>query len=97
MSQYGLIFLAGLAASWHCIGMCGGFACALSGGRRGAQALQRQLLYNAGRVTTYCFLGALAGAITAGICKATPINSHAGKAEPTRSLGSGMASSYGVA
>ena len=72
MSQYGLIFLAGLAASWHCVAMCGGFACALSGGRGGWHATRRQLLYNAGRVTTYCFLGALAGALTAGICTARP-------------------------
>lgn len=71
MSPYGLIFLAGVAASWHCIGMCGGFACALSGGRRGPDAA-RQLLYNAGRVTTYCFLGALAGALTTALCKANP-------------------------
>lgn len=71
MGQYGLIFLAGMAASWHCVGMCGGFACALSGGKRGPDLL-RQLLYNAGRVTTYCFLGALAAALTAGLCKANP-------------------------
>ena len=68
MSQYGLIFLAGIAASWHCVGMCGGFACALSRGCGRADAARRQLLYNAGRVTTYCFLGAVAGALTAGIC-----------------------------
>lgn len=72
MSQYGLMFLAGLAGSWHCAAMCGGFACALSGGCGRADAARRQLLYNAGRVTTYCFLGALAGALTAGICTATP-------------------------
>jgi uncharacterized protein len=72
MSQYGLITLAGIAASWHCAAMCGGFACALSPGQRGGAAARRQLLYNAGRVTTYCFLGALAGALTAGICKASP-------------------------
>jgi uncharacterized protein len=72
MTHYGLIFLAGVAASWHCVGMCGGFACALSGGKRGVDAARRQLLYNAGRVTTYCFLGALAGALTAGICTPRP-------------------------
>lgn len=72
MSEYGLIFLAGMAASWHCIGMCGGFACALSGGRSGADAARRQFLYNAGRLTTYCFLGAAAGAVIAGICAARP-------------------------
>ena len=72
MSQYGLIFLAGIAASWHCVGMCGGFACALSGGCGRADAARRQLLYNAGRVTTYCFLGAVAGALTAGLCTSAP-------------------------
>ena len=72
MSQYALIFLAGFAASWHCVAMCGGFACALSGGRGGMDAARRQLLYNAGRVTTYCFLGAVAGALTAGMCTARP-------------------------
>jgi hypothetical protein len=56
------LFLAGLAGSMHCIGMCGGFACAIGGDARGGVAtLQRQLIYNLGRVTTYCFLGAVVG------------------------------------
>jgi len=29
MSHYIVIFVAGIAGSFHCIGMCGGFACAL--------------------------------------------------------------------
>ena len=33
--EYPLIFLAGLAGSWHCVGMCGGFACALGSDPRG--------------------------------------------------------------
>ena len=65
-----MLFAAGFAGSFHCIGMCGGFACAL--GRdpqhgHGATVL-RHLLYNAGRLTTYCFLGALAGALGQVIC-----------------------------
>lgn len=73
MSTYALIFMAGMAASWHCVGMCGGFACAIAGDRRGRVATaRRQLLYNAGRVTTYCFLGALAGALAAGIGTSSP-------------------------
>jgi sulfite exporter TauE/SafE len=54
------VFAAGVVGSVHCVGMCGGFACALcaSGGR---SLWRRQLLYNLGRVTTYVFLGALAG------------------------------------
>ncbi|MGH8500988.1 MAG: sulfite exporter TauE/SafE family protein [Gammaproteobacteria bacterium] len=57
-----LIFLAGLAGSLHCVGMCGGFACAIGPDPRGRTATAvRHLIYNTGRVTTYCFLGALAG------------------------------------
>jgi sulfite exporter TauE/SafE len=62
LSTYLLIFTAGIAGSMHCVGMCGGFACALGADARGSGAsLRRHLTYNAGRVTTYCFLGALAG------------------------------------
>ena len=60
--QPALIFLAGLAGSLHCVGMCGGFACALGGPGRGTAAgLARHLLYNLGRVCSYGFIGALAG------------------------------------
>jgi sulfite exporter TauE/SafE len=69
MTAYLVIFVAGFAGSFHCLGMCGGFACAL--GRdpqgRGATVL-RHLLYNTGRLTTYCFLGGLAGAFGQVIC-----------------------------
>jgi len=66
MNQYLLIFVAGIAGSFHCIGMCGGFACALGGNavRTGrAATLERHLLYNTGRLTTYVFLGVLAGTL----------------------------------
>ena len=64
MTLYFLIFIAGMAGSFHCVGMCGGFACALGADSRGAAAtLRRHLIYNTGRVTTYIFLGALAGAL----------------------------------
>jgi sulfite exporter TauE/SafE len=63
MSTYYLvIFAAGFLGSFHCIGMCGGFACALGRDPRGGVATAgRHFLYNVGRLTTYCFLGALAG------------------------------------
>lgn len=49
--------LAGLVGSPHCIGMCGGFAAACgSGPDRGA-------IWQAGKLTTYMGLGALAGAV----------------------------------
>ena len=67
--EYPLIFVAGIAGSWHCVGMCGGFACALGSDPRGRGAtLVRQLSYNLGRVTTYCFIGALVGFLAAGLC-----------------------------
>jgi len=62
VSLYLTTFLAGLAGSMHCIGMCGGFACLVGTGRGGvAAALYRQLAYSLGRVTTYAFLGAVLG------------------------------------
>src|ERR1700691_3728848 len=69
MTYYALLFVAGFAGSFHCIGMCGGFACALGADARGASATSlRHLLYNTGRLSTYCFLGALAGALGQVIC-----------------------------
>ncbi len=69
MTAYLVLFLAGFAGSFHCIGMCGGFACALGRDPRGpAATLTRHLLYNSGRVTSYCFLGVIAGALGQAIC-----------------------------
>jgi sulfite exporter TauE/SafE len=66
---YLMIFAAGFAGSFHCVGMCGGFACALGRDPHGGGAtVLRHLLYNTGRLTTYCFLGALAGALGQVIC-----------------------------
>lgn len=54
----GITFLA----SFHCIGMCGGFALCLASGAAGVGSnFARQMLYSAGRITTYMCLGALAG------------------------------------
>lgn len=62
MTEHLLIFFAGLAGSMHCIGMCGGFACALGADPRGrAASWLRHLAYNTGRVATYCFIGAVVG------------------------------------
>ncbi len=58
-----MIFLAGFAGSFHCIGMCGGFACALGTSPTGSPLAKwlRHLIYNTGRVVTYVFLGAMVG------------------------------------
>ncbi len=60
--QYVWAGLAGGAVAFaHCLGMCGGFALHLSEGRSGGAALVRQLLWHAGKTTTYVALGAVAG------------------------------------
>jgi len=61
MHELWIAFAGGTLAFAHCLGMCGGFVLHLShSGSRGA-AFQRQLLWHAGRLFTYVFLGAIAG------------------------------------
>jgi uncharacterized protein len=56
------ISLAGAAGSFHCLGMCSGFALSLAPSRSARwKTLGRHLIYNTGRVVSYCFLGMLAG------------------------------------
>ena len=63
MTELPLIFLGGLLGSSHCIGMCGPLALALGVQESRLHVnLGRQLLFSAGRITTYGFLGAVAGA-----------------------------------
>jgi uncharacterized protein len=77
MTYYPLLFLAGFAGSFHCIGMCGGFACALGPDGRGAGATSlRHVLYNTGRLSTYCFLGGLAGALGQVFCSSLAAGSQ---------------------
>ncbi len=64
-------FLGGLAGSLHCVGMCGGFPVAL---RAGGPGMRRQLLYNAGRLNTLAFLGAVAGGAGAAVVAAGPLH-----------------------
>jgi uncharacterized protein len=69
MAYYLVVFAAGFAGSFHCIGMCGGFVCALGRDPQGPGAtVLRHMLYNLGRLTTYCFLGGLAGALGQVLC-----------------------------
>ena len=59
-----MALLGGFAGSFHCIGMCGGFVCGLSrtGTPGTGQLVVKNLIYNVGRLTSYCFIGAVAGA-----------------------------------
>jgi len=57
-----IAFVMGLAGSLHCIGMCGPIAFSLApAGRTTGERLQASLLYNAGRVISYSWLGLVAG------------------------------------
>ncbi len=56
--------MGGLLGSAHCVGMCGGFALAIGATKPAfLPTLANQLVYSAGRVFTYAFLGALAGVV----------------------------------
>jgi uncharacterized protein len=56
-------FFLGLVGSVHCAGMCGPLALAVPVcGSGGWAVLTSRVIYNAGRISTYMLLGALAGA-----------------------------------
>jgi uncharacterized protein len=51
----------GLLGFAHCLGMCGGFVLHLSQGKTGKSVAANQLLWLTGKLSSYLFLGALAG------------------------------------
>jgi hypothetical protein len=91
MNYYALLLFAGFAGSFHCIGMCGGFACALGTDPRGAGATSvRHVLYNTGRLTTYCFLGGLAGGLGLAVCTSLGLRPDQGTQFLSASLDAGQ-------
>ena len=91
MTYYALLLFAGFAGSFHCIGMCGGFACALGTDPRGAGATSvRHVLYNTGRLTTYCFLGGLAGGLGLAVCTSLGLRPDQGTQFLSASLDAGQ-------
>ncbi|MBL4575292.1 MAG: sulfite exporter TauE/SafE family protein [Opitutaceae bacterium] len=64
------IFFLGLLGSGHCVGMCGGFALALSEPASGwRNLLFRHLLYHTGKGMTYVFLAGLVAAGSAVVAR----------------------------
>lgn len=61
-AEIAALALLGVAGSLHCLGMCGGFAVAVTASAGGARrrALERALCWSAGKATTYAVLGVLA-------------------------------------
>lgn len=64
------ILAASLLGSVHCAAMCGGFVCFYAGSAnptRGTVPMRAHAAYNVGRLVSYLFLGAVAGAIGSGV------------------------------
>jgi hypothetical protein len=62
----GSVLVAALLGSLHCAGMCGPFVCFYAGSGEGRR-LGAHAAYNGGRLLSYLTLGALAGALGAGV------------------------------
>ncbi|MFA5188428.1 MAG: sulfite exporter TauE/SafE family protein [Patescibacteria group bacterium] len=65
---YGLIFMIGLLASFHCIGMCGGLVIAYSTSGLKSENQEKKLVtphfqYNLGRLISYTVIGGVLGGI----------------------------------
>ena len=60
---YGMIFLVGLLAGLHCIGMCGSFILGYTArdAEQGRPVLRSHFLYGAGKVISYAMFGAIFG------------------------------------
>jgi sulfite exporter TauE/SafE len=64
MSDQYLAFMIGLLGSVHCIGMCGPLAFAVPSLKKGGfYLILDKVLYQAGRIISYCILGAVIGLI----------------------------------
>lgn len=63
---------AGLLGGVHCAGMCGGIAGSLAASSRGSP-WARNLAFNAGRIASYAFAGAIAGATGGLVAAAGPV------------------------
>jgi hypothetical protein len=60
----GGMFALGIASGVHCVGMCGGIVTAFSTIRFNPRPeWTRQILFNAGRISTYAIAGAIAGTL----------------------------------
>jgi len=68
----GLLFLAGLTSSIHCLGMCGGFPLMLARSSAG-RGWGRQVAYNLARVNTLVAIGAVSGAVGFSVLQTGPL------------------------
>ncbi|HOK55418.1 MAG TPA: sulfite exporter TauE/SafE family protein, partial [Armatimonadota bacterium] len=78
--------VAGISATPHCLGMCGGFPLHLAKSSGKGQVFLRQLLFVMGKSVTYMFLGALAASLGVIVLKDTQL----AKAAPVIRLAAGI-------
>lgn len=77
--------MVGLLGSTHCLGMCGGIVSTLSMGlsdpaRQSKSSLFAHLLaYNAGRISSYTFIGAISGLAGSSVAQLVPTGLPLGK------------------
>lgn len=60
LTTYLIGFTAGIAATPHCLGMCGGFPLYLTGSDNRLKSMKRIVLFVVGKCFTYAFMGAIA-------------------------------------
>jgi sulfite exporter TauE/SafE/copper chaperone CopZ len=60
-----LLFLAGMLAGFHCVGMCGGFVVSYTtkNALKGHRSFKQHLVYGGSKVLSYAIIGGLFGAI----------------------------------
>lgn len=90
----GSILASSLLGSPHCAAMCGGFACFYARDRGGRRPWLAPLAYHGGRLASYLLLGALAGALGAGVDAA---GRFAGLARPAAVLAGTLMVAWGTA
>jgi sulfite exporter TauE/SafE len=61
------VFVASLIGGTHCVAMCGGFVGFFGGAAERGARLRAHVAYHGGRLVSYAALGALAGALGAGV------------------------------
>lgn len=61
---YGMLFIAGVLTSVHCVAMCGGIALSQSAaGKEDRRSIAPGVLYNSGRIVSYTLVGGLVGMV----------------------------------
>lgn len=93
LTSFLLGFGAGIAATPHCLGMCGGFPLHLAKPSASGSGALRQALFVAGKSFTYVFLGALAGALGVILLKNTSL---AGAAPALRIAAGAITLTFGL-